>query len=216
MKINEKLLWAINSYGGNGVSGISIFCEDEKEELAAFFKNTFNKFWELAEDKVEQKYGNCINRDEEYDIPVSVKVTDYGVQVRISDLTLKYDNGDEQIDYDWLGEKALENTLMETKEKYPSISYKGYVGYVYSDSSSGDIMEHDISNANEAEETGLFDFVGEAITEAIEDDFFWDKLEEELEDSEPEDIEEVRQLFALYQAWVPQEAFERLDEILEE
>ena len=216
MKINERFLWAINSYGGNGISGISILCDGTKEDVARYFQDTFEESWKLAEDRVEQKYGNCINKDEEYGLPVSIKGADYGVQVRISELTLKYDNGDEQIDYDWNGEKALKDTLKALKEKFADTGYKGYIGYVYSDSSSGDIMEYDISSDPDLEGTDTFDFIGEAIAEAVDDDSFWDKLEEELEDAEPEDIDEIHQLFEQYKEWIPQEAFDRLDQIVEE
>ena len=51
-------------------------------------------------------------------------------------------------------------------------------------------MEYDISSEPDSENTDTFDFIGEAIAEAVDDDSFWDKLEKQKEEEAKAAVEQ--------------------------
>lgn len=221
MYLHDSILWALGTSGlSNGASGINIFCETSKrKEVAQFFEDTFEKFWNDAQNAVEKEYGDCYEKDEGYGAPVSVFVTDDGVSAEFGTLDLTYQDG-EYLESKGFGHKALNKSLKKLLKKYPEVSYEGYIGYYWSDCKCSDVTQYEISSERDfrGKSDKVYDFVGNALAYAMTEgeDEFWDEMYEQLCDCEIEDFEQVLACFHAYSKWLPKNAYNRLMELADE
>lgn len=215
MFLHDSILWAM---GPDGASGINIFCEESvREEVAEFFEDTFNAFWEEAEDAVAAAYGNCTEKG--CPSPMAVSVSDEGVLASLEPLYLSFNFGD-QIVSDDTAEDALQNALKKLTEEYPDVSYEGYIGFQWTDIHSGDVTQYEFSSDSDSfdETDRVYGFVGNALCTAMEteEEEFWDTLEGELESAEIEDFEQVANCFRAYAEWLPEDTMDRLLDVADE
>ena len=213
MYLHDSIVWAI---GPDGASGIIISCDDsQKEEIAGFFEETFSKYWSEAEDAVEDEYGDCCEKDEEYGSPATVTVEDNGVKVIFGALYLSYMGGD-YLESEGFADKALEKTLKKHRKKYPGVSYEGYIAYHWSDVHCGDVTQYAISSGK-TQADKIYDFVGEAIAMGMQDDEeFWEEMDNQLCDADADEFKQVLKTFHAYAKWVPEDAFDQLMDIADE
>ena len=213
MYLHDSILWAI---GPDGASGLDIYCEAEKrEEIAKFFEETFEKYWSEAEDAVEEEYGDCNEKEEECGSPACVKVSETGVRVLFGPIYLSYHYGDD-IESDGFADKALVKALKKLLKEYPDVTYEGYIGFRWSDTSCGDVTQYELSSKERiyGETDKVYDFVGSAIALGLQDDEFWDELSDQLEDAD--DFKQVMKCFHAYAKWIPDDTMEKLLDLAEE
>lgn len=215
MHLHDSILWAI---GPEGVSGVDIFCETSKsQEVVEEFEEIFVVCWNEAEDAVEAEYGDCTEKEEECDVPAEVDVTDFGVRMLCGPLYFSYRSGDE-IDFNGHAEKALKRALRILLEKYPEISYEGYIGYRWSNIHCGDVTQYELSSGGEnlQETDKTYSFVGEALASKIQEEEFWEELTEQLDAAECDDFKQVLNNFYAYRKWISKEDAERILEVADE
>ena len=216
MYIPDCLVWAI---GYDGCTAVKVYCEEElREAIVARFKEVFNGEYEKLLDLVEEEEGACYEKEEELNPFKGAQVTDYGVFLPFDALSLYCDIYGDHLSWHNAGE-ALEEALKIIKREHPSISYEGYVAYCWSDVHSGEVVQYEISSEKKKKKDKgdvIYDFVGEALGETLEDEEVWDKLSEDIEVADVNEIKKIIKLLHIYSKWVPSDAIDKVIEISEE
>lgn len=213
MRLPESIVWSVNE---DNLSGLNIICDNSKrDEVAEFFEENFNRYWDEAKDSVEEKYGSCQEKEDDCPSIATVSVADYGVKVSLGPLYLSYQYGD-YIESEGYAQKALDKTLKKLLNQYPEISYEGYIAYNWSDVHGGEAEQWELSSKGELPKDRVFDFIGETLAVVTSDDDFWESMQENLEDAEIDDFKEILLNFKAYKKWLPEDAVERLLTMAEE
>lgn len=214
MLIPDSLVWAM---GDDGCTAVKVFCTDDlREEIAARFTELFNEEYEKLMDLIEEEEGDCYEKEEELNPFNGAQVKDYGLLLPFDALAMHCGYGD-HLSWHSAGE-ALEKALKSLKEQYPSITYEGYVAYCWSDVHSGEVCQYEISSEKKRKKDKgdkIYDFVGESLGFALQDDDTWDSLAEELDGSDENVFKRIIKLFHMYSKWLPSDAIERLINISE-
>lgn len=215
MMIPECLVWAM---GDDGCTAVKIYCEEElREEIAARFTEAFNEEYEKLMDLIEEEEGDCNEKEEDINPFNGAQVTDYGVFLPFDSLAMYSGYGD-NLAWHNAGE-AMEEALKIIKQEYPSISYEGYVAYCWSDVHSGEVCQWEISSEKKKKKDKadvIYDFVGEALGIALEDEEAWDSLSDELDGADENDYKRILKLFHLYSKWIPEDATDKIIALAEE
>ena len=214
MMIPECLLWAL---GDDGCTAVKVYCEKElRERIAARFTEAFNEEYEKLMDLIEEEEGACYEKEEGINPFNGAQVTDYGIFLPFDALAIYLGEYGDLLSWHNAGE-ALEEALKTIKQEYPSISYEGYVAYCWSDVHSGEVCQWEISSEKKKDKNDvIYDFVGEALGEALKDEEVWDSLHDELELAEEDDFKRILKFFHIYSEWVPSDAIDKVIEISEE
>ena len=207
MLLSDKI---VQSYV-EGFSGINVYCKEYcTEKIKEDFDEMFDKAWEKAMDNMELEYGDCSEREEGIENPAITYSDIDTVFIKLDPLYLSSCDG-EVCDNNF-GTKALEDTLISLKEKYPEISYEGLIAYEWSDTRCGEVVNYELASDDlDNNESVVYDFVGDILIEAVQDDLFWDKLSECLVDSEKKDFIKVLKDMLTY--CMPDDAIEELLDI---
>ena len=214
MILDEGIFWSL--YDCDSISGLKIFCEDSmKEEIKNFFKETFLEEWNLLLDQVEEKYGNCVEKDKDILQPFSISDFDKGIFISFDSFLISYDNGD-VFAADVSGDTALKMTLEKLEKKYPNISYEGYIGYRYLEPNGGNIVQYTISSDKKKDENKVYDFIGKILALYTDDDEFWESFEDELEDYDEDDFMDILDYFLAYSKWLDNEFIDRFLDVVED
>ncbi len=215
MIIPKCLVWAM---GEDGCTAVKIFCEENlREKIASRFTEVFNEEYEKLMDLIEEEEGDCNEKDEGINPFKGAQVTDYGVFLPFDSLAMYCGYGDHLSCHD-AGE-ALEDTLKAIKQEYLSISYEGYVVYWRSDVRSGEACQYEISSEKKRKKDNsdvVYDFVGEALGFALQDEEAWDSISDELDGADENDFKRILKLFHLYSKWIPEDATDKIIELAEE
>ena len=213
MLIPESLVWAMG-----GCTAVKVFCADDlREEIATRFTELFNENYEELMDLIEEEEGDCNEKEEGLNPFNGAQIKECGILLPFDGLAMYSGYGDFLACHD-AGE-ALEKALKTLKEEYPSITYEGYVAYVWSDVHSGEVCQYEISSEKRRKNDKgekIYDFVGEALGFALQDDEIWDKLAEELDGSDENDFKRIIKLFHMYSKWLPSDTIEKIISISEE
>lgn len=216
MYIPECLMWAM---GDDGCTAVKVYCEEKlREEIAARFTEVFNEEYEKLMDLIEEEEGACYEKEEEMNPFNGARLTDYGILLPFDALSMYCDEYGDHLSWHNAGE-AMEEALKTIKREYPSISYEGYVAYCWSDVHSGEVVQYEISSEKKKKKDKrdvIYDFVGEALGEALEDEEVWDSLSEGLEGEDENELKKIIKLFHIYSKWIPSDAIDKVIEISEE
>ena len=214
MMIPECLVWAM---GDDGCTAVKIYCaEDLREEIASRFTEAFNEEYEKVMDLIEEEDGDCNEKEEDINPFNGAQITEYGVFLPFDALAMYCGWGDHLASHD-AGE-ALDKALKTIKKEYPSITYEGYVAYCWSDVHSGEVCQYEISSEKKRKKDNnvVYDFVGQALGLALQDDEAWDSLAEDLDGADENDFKRTLQFFYMYSKWIPEDATDRIIELSEE
>ncbi len=214
MLLPESIIWCLDE---DGIGGVKIYCEDAiKKEVQTFVEDTFSEKWFDLLDQVEEEEGDCLEKEEDINPLTSIADSADGLFMSLDNLAIHYQETDFVSNLS--GDQALESTLKELKEKYPNISYEGYVGYYYSTVKSGEVVQYTLSsdNGKSDDENKTYDFVGKMLAFATGEDDFWEAMEEQLIDAEEEGFVEVLECFIAYSDWLENEVFDKLLVIAED
>lgn len=216
MYIPDCLVWAM---GDDGCTAVKVYCEEElREKIAARFTEVFNKEYEKLMDLIEEEEGACYEKEEGLNPFNGARVTDYGIFLSFDALSMYGDEYGDHLSWHNAGE-AMEEALKTIKQEHPSISYDGYVAYCWSDVHSGEVCQWEISSEKKKKKDKgnvIYDFVGEALGEALEDEETWDRLSEDLECEDENEFKKIIKLFHTYSKWVPSDAIDKVIGISEE
>lgn len=214
MRLHESIIWSVEE---ETLSGINIFCDSSKrKEVATFFEENFNKYWDEAKDAVEKEYGSCLEKDEDCSTIATVSEADYGVKVVLEPLYLSYQDGD-YIESEGYAYKALNKSLAKLLNTYPDISYEGCIAYTWSVLNGGEAEWWRISSKeSNLSEDRVFDFVGETLARELQDEEYWEKMAENLEEGELDDFKQIISNFYDYKKWISDDAIEKLMDIADE
>lgn len=210
MYLPECFVWAM----AEGCTGVNIYCTDDlRAKIAARFTEVFNEEYDKVLELVEEEDGWSTEKEDGFNPFNGAQIFDDGVHLSFGALSLYSGNGDFLASHD-TGE-ALVKALKKIKKEFSSIRYEGYVAYSWSDVHSGDVCQYEISseNAKKGAEDIVYDFVGEALAEALQDDEVWDNLAKELQDASESDFKKILKLFHMYSQWIPTDAANRLFDI---
>ena len=221
MYLHDSIIWAVcaarTAPQRDGFLEVDISCNAPvREEIAAFLQETFGRYWREAQDEVESHY-ELEDFGENDDDPAEVRIADEGVQLLFSRLVLSYCDG-EFSDHEY-GNRALEKTLRKLLRVYPEVSYEGYIGYAWSDSHGGDVIQYELSSerpGQDIETDKVYDFVGKSIAAAAEKDDFWDELSGQANYYGEKLFAEVLRCLYLYKEWVPQTVIDRFLNLADE
>ena len=213
MIISDKI---VASYV-EGFSGVYINCEQSiVGEIADAFEEVFASKWNEAMDDAEEEYDcPCVEKEEEMDAPVQVHKQENRVYVDVYPLFLTFGSrADNQY-----GPDALEDTLKELKEKYPSISYEGVIAYEWCDEHSSDVVNEEISSEEtDAENKKTYDFIKEKLNMVINEEplseEFWEKMGWQIEEADEDDVNQIINDFRTY--GVTEDAVDQLMELADE
>ena len=216
MYIPDCLMWAM---GADGCTAVKVYCEEGlRKEIAARFTEVFNEEYEKLMDLIEEEEGACYEKEEEMNPFNGARLTDYGILLPFDALSMYCDEYGDHLSWHNAGE-AMEEALKTIKREYPSISYEGYVAYCWSDVHSGEVVQYEISSEKKKKKDKrdvIYDFVGEALGEALEDEEVWDSLSEGLEGEDENELKKIIKLFHIYSKWIPSDAIDKVIEISEE
>ncbi len=215
MYIPECLLWSIR--GGDGCTAVKIYCEEElRKSIAARFTEVFNEKYEKLMDLIEEEEEASYEKEMEKNPFYGANVTDYGVFLPFDSFAMYCGtDGDFISDYD--AGIALELTLETINQEYPSIRYEGYVAYYWTDVHGGEAVQYEISSEKKKDKNDvIYDFVGEALGKAIDDEETWEQVSEELAWSDDKEYKKVIKLFHAYSKWIPSDAIDKVIEISKE
>ena len=211
MQIPDCLIWAM---GFNGCTAVKIFCKkDLRKEIAMRFTDVFVEELDKLKDLIREEEGDCM----EMNPFTGPQISDYGVFLPFDCLAMYCDEeGSCRSSYD--AGDALEAALKIIKKEYPSIRYDGYAAYCWSDIHSGEACQYEISSVKRKKDVKVkvYDFVGKALRETLEDEYAWDSLTEEIKYTDPEEIKKIIRLFHTYSEWIPSEMTDKIIEIYEE
>lgn len=203
--------------GEDGCTAVKIYCKEElREKIAARFTEIFNEEYGKLMDLIEEEEGACYEKEEELNPFNGARVTDYGILLSFDALSMYGDGfGDNISVHD--AREAVEEALKIIKQEYPYISYEGYVAYYWTDVHGGEICQYEISSEKKKDKSDvIYDFVGEALGEMLEDEEVWDGLSGELEDADEIEFKNIIKLFHTYSKWIPSDAIDRVITISEE
>lgn len=201
MLLNDIVICAL---GPDGASYISFTDKNAKADFEAIFAEE----WKAAVVSVSDEYLHYDEEDmetmfEENPNPMTVADTENGFiatfdAVFILDIWGSRAYLDEAIN-------AIDVSLERIKALYPNIEYEGCMQYEYSDSHGGDVVKYEI-NANK-----VHPYVGRALQIAFTDDYFWDTLEDYLDEDEMKDV--VNDLMQ-YKEYFLEDTEERLNQLV--
>lgn len=215
MVFNEDLICIL---GENGCSGATVRCpEDIRREAAAFFEETFRSEYAQLMDLIEEEEGDCLEKDEEIDPLYPPKLTDYGFMLRFGNLAMYSGGGDFLAQHS--GDEAVRSALKALTQKYRAITYEGLICYDWSDVHSGDTECYEFSNKGLSRPSGkTFDFVGEALAEALRSQHGWYDLRDRISYAEgPEEVlPHLLESFHDYAAWLDKSIFAKLLDLADE
>ena len=204
----------VEAMGYDGCSAVKIYSEEAiRKEIASRFTELFNEEYEKIMDLIEEEQGDCEEKDEGINPFNSANVTDYGVFLSFECLAMYFGFGDHLANHN--AGDALEIALKRIKKEYPSISYEGYIAYSWSDSNSGDVCQYEISSKRRRKKDKgfiIFDFVGQALREILEDKNAWEFLSEALLYQDENTLKKIIKLYHLYSKFVPSDAIDRIIE----
>ena len=207
MYIPDCLVWAMGS-----CTGVKIYCEEDiREEIASRYKEVFNDEYAKLMDLIEEEEGDCNEKEEDINPFNGAYVKDYGVFLSFDSLAMYCGYGD-HLSWHNAGE-ALEAALKTIKQEFPSIRYEGYVAYCWSDVHSGEVCQWEISSEKKKKKDRkdiVYDFVGEELGFALQDEETWERMAEELEEADENDFEKIIKLFIMYSEWVPEDAVDKV------
>ncbi len=215
MYIPDCLVWAMDE---DGCTAVKVYCEEQlREVIAARFTEVFNEEYEKIIDLIEEQQGNCYEKDEGINPFKGAQVTSYGVFLPFNALAL-YCGGDGDYLALYNACEALDNALKAIKREYTAISYEGYVAYWWSDVYDGDTCQYAISSKKKKDKRDvIYDFVGEALGKALEDEDTWVELSDRLDfDNNENEFKETIKLLHAYSKWIPSDAIDRVIEISKE
>ena len=197
-------------------TAVKVYCAEElREKIAARFTEVFNKEYEQLMDLIEETEGSCYEKDGEMNPFNGARVTDYGVFLSFRGLAMHIGYGDYLSEY--TAEEAMESALWTIKREYPSISYEGYAIYSMSDVHGGETCQHEISSEEKKDKDEVvYDFVGEALGRALEDEWVWEEFSAEYEGADENEFKKTIKLFHTYSEWIPSDAIDRVIEASEE
>ena len=203
MQIPDCLVWLM----GDGCTAVKVYCEKElQDSIAARFTEVFNEEYEELMDLIEEEEGDCNEKEEGINPFNGAQVRDYGVFLPFGSLAMYCEYGD-QISWHNAGE-ALEKALKIIKNEYPAIRYEGYVAYSWSDVHGGEVCQYEISSEKRKKREKndmVYDFVGEALREALEDEEVREGLAEELQNADEKEFKQIIRLLHAYSKWIPAE-----------
>lgn len=222
MHLTESLLWCF--YPECDLSGVQIFCEeDKKENIIADFNDIF---WcrykeEIDAIKKERDVNTDEGEDEELEFgemaePIGkVAATDYGVFIGIGNLSIfdTWDSGEECIKDIC---DSLNETLEQLYEKYKEIEIKGYIGYCWSDRHGGDCVEIELAYPQDDNDCQIYDFVGKSLAEALGDEEYIEEFYDQFIEAVSQDEEELLEVIGKYRDWIDDDILNVFIESLED
>ena len=109
------------------------------------------------------------------------------VLVILGPLYLSYQDGD-YIESSGYATKALEKSLKRLLNKYPDMSYEGYIAYRWSDVHCGEAEQWEISSNNKLDNNAnkTYPILAEMLGFSMSDTEFWGQMLENLEDGDEE------------------------------
>lgn len=156
---DERLIWALGQKAR--VSGVKIWVNDEKKEVLKLFKENFDTRWKKALEKVEELYGSCDEKDNNY-YPLAYEERDDCVYIGIGDLDLHYSD---YYDSD-IGTGAFLRTIDDVVKHRPELSWDGFMIYSSSDCRCGVCGDYCISSDKKnLENERNFAIAGELVSE---------------------------------------------------
>lgn len=213
MYIPDYLVWEMGS-----CTGVRIYCEENvREEIALRYTEAFNDEYEKLMDLIEEEEGDCNEKEENINPFNGAQVQEYGVFLSFDSLAMYCGYGD-FLSWHNAGE-AMEAALKTIKQEFPSISYDGYVAYCWSDVHGGEVCQWEISSEKKKKNSKsdvIYDFVGEALGEALEDEDVWDSLSKVLEHLDENDFKRTIKLFHTYSKWIPSDTIDKIIEFSKE
>lgn len=203
----------VEAIGEDGCSGVRIICDESiNQEVRTYFVDAFVEEYNNLLEMIEDEDGSCLELDEDTFLINGIKEDEDGFTVTFDNLALHCDDGDSLASY--TADEAIKKAIDETVNKFQSINYEGLIAFVCSDGWHGEVVQYEISSC-ETKENEIYEFVGDAISEVIEDEEFWELLEENLEEADEDDFKHVASNFKQYTKWIDDEAFDKLLEITE-
>ena len=196
----------------DSASGIRFLCsEPEKQkEIAEFFKDRFEKHWEEQKEAFEEEVG--WEPDEiVVDILVGPEFSEKGVFFFIEPLDMTVNDGVRS--YSEFGINALDDTISDFKEKYPTIKYEGCVQYAWYDEHCGETISYELEDSVSKDKP--YDFVGGIIDDAIENSDMLEQLTWQCEGTE-EEKKELLKILDDYKDFIKEENKEKFLKAVEE
>ena len=188
MLLCDELLWAIP----DGASGI----EFSDPEDGKYFIEQFNREWEAAVEAVAKEHEDCLR-----DNPATIVDDDGQFLVTFVPLDIPF-MLDAFCDID-RGPEAVEKALAALKSNNPDAEYRGCIQFAWSDQNGGDVIKFDVSSN---QNNDLYPFVGDILKEAVEDDDFWDSIEDS------DELDEIAEDLKRYIDWVGEDVIERISD----
>lgn len=218
MELHDSLLSALENTEGH--SGINLFCaENELDSVKGFFLDRFKEEYNNLLNFVESTFGDCSEKEDDYNPIEGIVLNGTSVCVLLGNLDLHYRDyscrpivGTKII----TGDDALENTIDALKKQFPDIRYEGYIGYFISDAKYGEPYQYELSSEKTIETGKSYDFLGRALSKAIEDDDFWEGLSEQLSFGELDDFKGMIDCFKAYDEYLQEDTYYRLLDIADE
>ena len=195
--LNGSLLTVLRQFMETGFSSIEINCKPEiREEVSNYLFKDFGEEWDytnkcyeaddfvsafedvdLLEEAEDSEEGLDVvdffekHSDYEYESPknplsISMLKND-SILVEVENLSIIH-GYDVSICEPRDGAECLKKSLERTKEKYPDISYFGYIAYDWFDENGGDVEEY-IFSTQEVSDEEVYAFISKRISKAIEE-----------------------------------------------
>ena len=206
------------------------FTNENPEEIKQQFESIFSKNWELALQTIIEDTGIEYNKTDDYysaNYPASTFIRNEKLIVTFSPLRISYNHND-YCNTKAPGE-ALQNTLNELMEKYPNLSYDGYVCFAWTDKSGGDVIQYPISSKRPILEK-TYPILAEIINDAVygvpvfdtnaereeNDDAFLDNLLSEIVNFDEDELETMREFLDEYDYYLDETVRDGLCYVLRE
>ena len=189
----------LDALTGYNLSAIEFYCSQEDAEKAMEqLQKSFNYRWRRALPQMARAHHCHWDSDTrefmyEYNpVPLETELTEYGFCATIwtMDIWVGEDNGMP----DWI---PLFRSLDTFRRKFPRISYRGYVGYMFSDHLGGQAEQYEFfSDALKNER--FYESIKRSLQKAVLDAQFWEIL---FNSTRSQDVDEVISTLKLYEEW---------------
>ena len=207
MLLPEFLLDALPD---DNASGIRIFCEgkEKQKEIADFFRETFKANWEKQEKVFEEEFDQLPD-EIVCDIVEEPQYSKDNILLRVQPLDMQINDGARG--YNEYGNDAFSDTVKALKEKYPGIRYEGCIQYAWCDEHCGDTVSYELTDDHLDE---VYDFVGEILDNALDDEEMLEELDWMYEPNEHKD--DLLRVANDYRKYLKDENYNKILEFVEE
>jgi len=135
--------------------------------------------------------------------------TEYGVFIQVGNLSIF------NVDNCLLTRaSALESTLEELYNKYPSIQIKGYVGYYWTDIHSGEAEQFTIAFPEASYDA--YEFIGKTLEEKFLDDKYLDEYEDRFNEVIENDLQKFLEIIKNHKQWISDKAINNFSDKFKE